>query len=367
MLVIDVRKAMDAGIGTYIQQIVPRVCEELRDIRCKLLISEDALGWVGELKKQRNPNIIFEKFDPPPFSILEQIIYRRILINSTAFWATSLSHPLFYSGRLIATVHDVAQLALPRRMAGGCVTKMASRIFLNSILGYSREIIFVSQFSRSEFIHHVGNPKQPTSVIHLGVDSKWFEKVSIRSTIDCTPYFISVSSIRPHKNFAFLLKAFLNVAASIPHNLIIAGDKRGLKSIEPELMKEVSKMGERIQFLGRISDADLKNCVANAEAMIFPSLYEGFGLPPVEAMAAGCPVITSSSSAMKEVCGDAVMYFDPCELESLTVALFTFSKMNANSRGVMIQKGKSKASEYDWSVAAKSTANVIRQSLAGSR
>ena len=128
-------------------------------------------------------------------------------------------------------------------------------------------------------------------------------------------------------------------------------------------MNEVSKLGGRIQFLGRISDADLRKWVANADAMIFPSLYEGFGLPPVEAMAAGCPVITSSSTAMKEICGDAVIYFDPHELESLTTALLSFSQISENSRDTLRRMGISKASEYDWCIAATATANFIRQSI----
>lgn len=363
MLVIDARKAMDAGIGTYIQHLVPRVCDELQDVQCLLLLSSDTVTWAEQAKLKSNSNISFIQFDAAPFSLYEQILFRRIINNSMVFWATSMSHPLFFRGRFISTVHDVAQLALQRRLVGGLITKIASKIFFKSILEYSSDIIFVSQFSRTEFMRYVGSPKQRTAVVHLGVDSTWFEDTTKNPIIKRAPYFISVSSIRPHKNFAFLLKAFLNVAATIPQNLVIAGDKRGLKNIEPSLMNEVSKLGERIQFLGRISDADLKIWVSNADAMIFPSLYEGFGLPPVEAMATGCPVITSSSGAMKEICGDAAIYFDPQKLESLTTALIRFSQRTENSRDNLRRMGISKALEYDWSIAAKATANIIRQSL----
>lgn len=363
MVVIDARKAMDAGIGTYIKELVPRVCDAMPDVNFNILASTESLAWVEKISRNEASNITYKILDALPFSISEQLLLRRHLNHRSLFWATSLAHPLFYNGPYITTIHDVAQLALPRSMAGGILTKAASRIYFKSILENSRELLFVSEFSRSEFSRYVGKPKQRTSVIHLGVDSKWFDSCTKLPKIDCSPYFISVSSIRPHKNFSFLLSAFLSIANSIPHNLVIAGDKRGLNNMDPALMKEVMDLGSRIQFLGRISDEDLKIWVSNAEAMIFPSLYEGFGLPPVEAMAAGCPVITSSSTAMKEVCGNAVIYFNPLELKSLVSALLSFSLMDRSSREHLKEMGKVKALEYDWSIAAQNTVKVIRQSL----
>jgi glycosyltransferase involved in cell wall biosynthesis len=363
MLVIDARKAMDAGIGTYIRELVPRVCNELQDIKCHLLVSPAASYWANQLLKSSGANLTYTLFNATPFSVSEQILLRCILNKESLFWATSLSHPLFYGGRYVTTVHDVAQLALPRKMAGGFLTKKVSRVYLKSILRDSREIIFDSEFSRLEFIKHVGNPTQKNSVIHLGVDSKWFDIPKGAHEINPAPYFISVSSIRPHKNFAFLLKAFLDIANFIPHNLLIVGEKSGLTDFEPALMRRVSDSGNRVKFLGRINDEELKIWVANAEAMIFPSLYEGFGLPPIEAMAAGCPVISSSSAAIKEVCGNAAVYFNPIELESLISVLSSFSLGDRASRESLIKTGRMKALEYNWDLTAQSTAEVLRRSL----
>lgn len=362
MLVIDVRKAMDAGIGTYIRQLVPRVCSELSDINCELLVSKEALSWADQFQKENKSNVSIVHFDAAPFSFAEQILFRKNLKKNSLLWATSLSHPLFYTGRYVATVHDVAQLALPRTMAGGLLTKLASKVFFESIRKNAQELIFVSDFSRREFTHHVGKPVQNTSVIHLGVDSKWFDISKNAKAINITPYFISVSSIRPHKNFTFLLKAFLRVANAIPHSLIIVGDKRGLTDLEPRLMEEISNLGSRVQFLGRINDDELREWVANAHAMIFPSLYEGFGLPPIEAMAAGCPVISSSCAATQEVCGSAAIFFNPYEIHSLIDAILKFSLTTTIEREKMAKIGRIKALTYNWSVAAHSTAKILRKS-----
>lgn len=362
MIVIDARKAMDAGIGTYIRELVPRVCSELGDIKCELLVSSTSRDWAEQLTEQSRSNITYTLLNAPPFSFKEQILLRNTLKKRTLFWATSLSHPLFYSGNYITTVHDVAQLALSKEMAGGLITKIASKVYFQSILRNSRELIFISEFSRSEFTRHVGKPTQPTSVIHLGVDSAWFASPKTLPTPYLTPYFITVSSIRPHKNFAFLLKVFLSASNLIPHNLVIVGDKRGLSDFDSSLMKRISNLGTRVQFLGRIKDEDLKRRVTNADAMIFPSLYEGFGLPPIEAMAAGCPVISSSSAAMKEVCGDAAIYFDPLNPISLLNALIMFASCDKSMRESLNKAGREKALNYDWSKTAKATATIIRRS-----
>jgi len=363
MLVIDARKANDAGIGTYIRELVPRVLQRMPDQLCTLWLSEWSRPWFTEVQAQAPQKLSFQIIPAPPFSMSEQLVLRRHLKSKDLFWATSLSHPLYYDGPLVVTVHDVAQLALSIKLAGGILTKVASQLFLKSIHHSAQELLFVSQFTKSEFIRLVGTPQQPTQVTPLGVDANWFNLREHGHSPNCQPYFISVSSIRPHKNFEFLLRSFVAVADKIPHQLIIVGDNQGVKYIDADVMSMVLRLGERVRFLGRIPDVDLKNWVVHADAMVFPSLYEGFGLPSIEAMAAGCPVLSSNAGALKEVCGNAAYYFNPYDTESLQRCLLEYTLSDPASKTLRIEMGIKLAREHTWDHTADLTVAVLLRAL----
>lgn len=362
-LVIDARKAYDAGIGTYVRQLVPRVLQRLPQQPCQLWLSERSAPWLAEVQAQVGPQVRGELLAARPLSLGEQRVLRQHLGPDKLLWATSLSHPLFYNGPLVATVHDVAQLALPSAMAGGRVTKAASQVFFQSLRRSAQELLFISQFTQSEFSHWVGSPRQPVTVTPLGVDTTWFEARGAGHSPQAQPYFISVSSVRPHKNFGFLVQAFAAVADRLPHQLVIVGESQGLRTVDAGLAAQVEALGGRVRFLGRIPDADLRQWVAHADAMVFPSLYEGFGLPPIEAMAAGCPVLSSTAGALQEVCGEAAPYFDPHDTSSLQAALLAHVTSSPQARQARITLGLARARHYDWERTADLTAEVFARAL----
>lgn len=357
---VDARKLGDAGIGTYIRQLVPRVCARLAGVRCGALLADSSSvdTWA------RLPSSVsIQTLSARPMRWSEQRQLRVALGRGTLFWATSLAHPLFYNGPLVATVHDVAQLALPSAMAGGRVTKAASQVFFQSLRRSAQELLFISQFTQSEFSHWVGSPRQPVTVTPLGVDATWFEARGAGHSPQAQPYFISVSSVRPHKNFGFLVQAFAAVADRLPHQLVIVGESQGLRTVDAGLAAQVEALGGRVRFLGRIPDADLRLWVAHADAMVFPSLYEGFGLPPIEAMAAGCPVLSSTAGALQEVCGDAAQYFDPLGSISLQHCLLAHTASSGAERAARTALGLTRARQYDWERTADLTAVVLQRAL----
>lgn len=359
-LLVDGRKAYDAGIGTYIRNVVPRVLAQLPLARVRVLVapaSSSQGDWLDEAQVERVEDA------GRPLGLREQWSLRRVLAPDEIFWATSLAHPLFRQGPIVATVHDVAQLALDRHSAGGRLVQLAARRYLQSLRRNSAVLLFNSAFTEREFRQHVGAPAAASAVTPLGVAPAWFEALALAPN-GTHPYFICVGSIRPHKNLRTLLAAFAAVQHALPHDLVIVGQHEGFRTRESGFMELVALLGERVRFAGPVDDTRLREWVAGAQALVLPSLYEGFGLPALEAMAAGCPVIASSAGSLPEVCGPAASYFDPHSVEALAGALLAQASMTAERRQSQVQLGRERARQHSWDRTADLTVQAITRYLA---
>ncbi|MBI2745592.1 MAG: glycosyltransferase family 4 protein [Burkholderiales bacterium] len=358
-LLVDGRKACDSGIGTYIRNVVPRVLARLPLARVRVLVAPASVNrsaWLDGSQVERVEDA------GRPLGLHEQWSLRRLLAPDEIFWATSLAHPLFRPGPMVATVHDVAQLALDRHSAGGRLVHLAARRYLQSLRRNSALLLFNSAFTEREFRLHVGAPAAASAVTPLGVAPEWFEALPHAPT-GVRPYFICVGSIRPHKNLRTLLAAFARVLDQLAHDLVIVGRHEGLRTREGDFAQLLAPLGERVRFLGAVDDATLRQWVAGAQALVFPSLYEGFGLPALEAMAAGCPVIASSAGALPEVCGPVASYFDPHSVDALTAALLAHARMTTEARQNQVRQGLARARRYDWDRTADLTVQGITQYL----
>ena len=366
-LVIDVRKAFDAGIGTYIRNVVPRVLDRLGStVRCTVVLpSGDNARF--EWLTARDVRVLSVR--AAPLGIAEQVELAWRLNKGDIFWATSLAHPLLHRGPVLATIYDVAQLALARDAEVPAHIAWAARLLLASQRRHAIALMAISEFTRREFEHYVGNAAcGPIGVTPLGVDKVWFDAAATSWAVGpATPYFVGVGSVRPHKNFARLLQAFALAADRLPHDLVIAG-------LEPEHGQHLqwlealpSAIRPRVRFVGFVQDPELRALVAGADALVFPSLYEGFGLPALEAMAAGCPVLSSSAGSLPEVCSDAAAaYFDPRSVEQISQALVGHAALPAGARRVIVERGVAHAKEFTWERTADITAEFIETALRGS-
>lgn len=354
-LMVDCRKAWDAGIGTYIRHVVPRVLRRLPLASVRVLVAPGTAKQHGYLDC---PQAVFIEDAGAPLGVKEQWGLRRRLRVDEVFWATSLAHPLFWRGPLIATVHDVAQLALDTRSAGGRFVKYAALLYLESLRRRAGQLLFVSEFTAREFNRHVGQPRGLTTVTPLGVDAGWFD-VQEPVSPGGRPYFICVGSIRPHKNLRTLLAAFRQVLHKLPHDLVIVGKHDGFRTRESGFQELLAPLGDRVRFLGSVDDATLRRQVAGATALVFPSRYEGFGLPPLEAMAAGCPVIASRAGAVVEVCGDGARYFETHSADSLATALLAQAGIPTADRLAQVDRGREWVRQYSWERTADLTAQAL--------
>jgi glycosyltransferase involved in cell wall biosynthesis len=174
-------------------------------------------------------------------------------------------------------------------------------------------------------------------------------------------FILYEGNIEPRKNLIRLFRAFAQL--DVPHKLVIVGAK-GWK-YQP-IFDEVRRLGigKDILFTGFVDDVDLPSVYAMADAFVFPSLYEGFGLPPLEAMAAGCPVVCSGTTSLPEVVGNAAILINPYDVQEIATAMKEVLS-NARLRDDMICAGKKRAKQFSWDKAAKQTLEVYEEVARG--
>ena len=172
------------------------------------------------------------------------------------------------------------------------------------------------------------------------------------------PYLLYVGNVKPHKNLRRLIEAFQWIADEIPHDLVIVGQKSGFITGDDAVISAAAA-DSRIHFTGHVHETTLQQYMVHATAMVFPSLYEGFGLPPLEAMACGCPVLASDAASIPEVCGEAVCYFNPHSTESLVFQLRRVIT-DQTLQQELSAKGLRHSRIYSWDQAAKRIVSMIQ-------
>lgn len=334
-----------SGIGSYLRGILPPLVSRARG--CAVSFLGDPRD-AGLLPAQTVRRVRWIRCASPLYSAAEQIeLPRRIPRDADLFWTPHYVHPLLWRGPLAATVHDVAHLVL----AGGVRRAYAAPMFY-ALARRARGILFVSETTRREFCARVGKPRGDSAVVGNGVGREWFR---VRRFASRVPYFLFVGNVKPHKNLGTLLEALRRVGERLPHRLLVAGREEGLRFRDRTARRIAAALGGRVRFLGRVDDAELRRLVAGADALVFPSLYEGFGLPPLEAMAAGCPVACSGIPPMAEILpSDAALFFDPRDPEALAASLIRLSK-DRGLRARLVQAGRRAARRHRWKDAARRT------------
>ena len=353
-LAIDARMLSRSGIGTYVSNVLPRLIPHYRGGRVHLI------GERGELARYpwaRGEGVSVVDCASPIFSLDEQLrLPRAIPTGIGLFWSPQFNIPLLYRGRLLVTIHDVLHLAMPWFMEGA-----HRRLYARALLGAMRlkadRIICDSHFTAGELMRVVGVKSSRIDVVHLGVDEAWFS-VDKGARPHDRPYFVFVGNVKAHKNVAGLVQAFQSLAQKIPHDLVIVGQKEGFVTGDRGVESGAAALGARVKFAGLVDDALLKRYVGWAEALVLPSFYEGFGLPPLEAMACGCPAIVSASASLPEVCGDAALYCDPHDVEDIAAKMLQVATDGA-TRGLLREKGLQRARQFSWDKCAGETLAVI--------
>jgi glycosyltransferase involved in cell wall biosynthesis len=211
----------------------------------------------------------------------------------------------------------------------------------------------VSEFTKSEILQKLGPLSAPIHVVPNGIERSWFTRPEAPSPHG-KPYLLFVGNLKPHKNVARTLSAFSAIASKVPHDFLIAGegDVAGLKhDVPPETLA-------RLRFLGTLPTEALKATVAHASGLVLASLYEGFGLPPLEAMALGVPVLVSRRASLPEVCGDAALYCEPESVDDIAARLSELL-LDDGVRRRLSELGPPRAAGFDWDRSARRMSEIV--------
>lgn len=234
--------------------------------------------------------------------------------------------------------------------------KGIARHKMNSILS-ADVVICISESTRNDLLNYVDVDESRVKVVPLSADSYFYDPQEPDAEFQ-KPYILYVGQRADYKNFALLLEAFSQISADLGDlNLNVFGGGP-LSSQEKMLISSLSLEGRITKVDG--DDLVLRSQYAGAQAFIYPSTYEGFGIPILEAMAVGCPVITSNTSSMPEVAGGAAYLFDPYNRESLTLAITEVISSNS-LRNSLVQLGHLRAKQFSWSETARKTLDIYRE------
>ncbi len=264
--------------------------------------------------------------------------------------------PIHTSCRYIVTIYDFIPLKFYR------LSHPLSQYFkwyLPHILSQASHIFCISEATASETIERFQIPASKITTTLLAHDAShfYFNDRQGRSNI---PYFLYVGRHDPHKNVSRIITAFSQLATAKNYELWLVGSED--KRYTPQLRNQVIELGlqEKVKFLQYIPYAELPKIISQARALIFPSLWEGFGIPVLEAMACGTPVITSNLSSLPEVAGDAAILVDPYQVREITVAMSDLIKDDELHQQLR-QLGLQRASQFSWAKTGKATSEVINR------
>ena len=273
-----------------------------------------------------------------------------------------------YSGPSVATLHDTSHLLYPHFHPRERVAYLGRA--LPATIARASQLITLSEFMRGELMRHFSIVPEKISTIHLGVDPCYrpYGQGEARTTLQKYGlihgrYLLSVATLEPRKNLVGLLRAYrqLGPALRAHYPLVLAGAPGWHSS---PLQAELRSLGDSVRLLGYLPARDLPHLYAGASGFALVSFFEGFGLPALEAMASGIPLLCSQRSALPEVAGDAALYVEPEDIEAMAKQLTRLLE-DQGLRSALASAGLARASKFSWRDCVERTVEVYRRAVTG--
>ncbi|MBE9162842.1 glycosyltransferase family 1 protein [Tychonema sp. LEGE 06208] len=280
-------------------------------------------------------------------------IYKQL--KSNLLFSPIPEAPLFAGCRYIITVHDLIALRFPRRFDP---LTPYHRYYIPQVLRQAEHIICDSESTANDLMNFCKIPSSLISRIFPGYDASFFKFLDLPTS----NYFLYMGRHNPHKNVQRVVSAFAALPKNSEYELWITGSED--RRYTPLLKAQVQELGlfDRVKFLDYLPAADLPKVINRAIALLFPSLWEGFGLPVLEAMACGTPVITSNLSSMPEVAGDGALLVNPYSLQEIASAMQELAT-DAKARSHLRQLGLARAKQFSWEKTGRETAAILDRYL----
>jgi glycosyltransferase involved in cell wall biosynthesis len=360
----DARAIDRSGVGTYTRNLLSRFAETqlemvvfCMDHKKDLVPESDSFSLVSA---NINPE---SSQGRGPFASMVQRAGVDLLHVPSQLAPTLTGVPL------VVTIHDVIPLFYPRSIRSPLGRVLYRRRLARTVRD-ARFIITVSTISSSTLSAHAGVNSDKIRVIHNGVSEKFHpireaDKLeAVRHSYGLPERFaLWIGEFRPHKNLEFVLGAWQDVVAQLGEQLtlVLAGTQDGdFEKVRHEA--ERRGLGEMVLFPGFLRESDLAAVYSCASLFVFPSLYEGFGMPPLEAMACGTPCVVSNSSSLPEVTGRAAMMFNPTSTEQFVDSVVRVLT-DDDLRGKLCREGLRQSALFSWERAAQETLEVYRRAL----
>lgn len=351
---IDARMIEASGIGVYIQH------------QMGLGIYDVAVGREVEIRKY-DKDVRIIPFDAPIYSPKEQLTFPQKAIREAGVALMHFPHynvPLPYRGKFVLTLHDLIYLVLPE-MIGSPIKLAYAKTLMANALKRSEHVFTVSENSKKDLQHFFGTPPSKITITYNGVDGDFREKekAEVRYLLskfgipEDKKVLLYVGNLKPHKNLQRLLEAFkaLNRDDTI---LLLVG--KAFRNLTLEQREAELGIKNRVIHTGLVSKEELIDLYNLADVFVFPSLYEGFGIPPLEAMACGTPVIAANNSSIPEAVGDAAILVDAADTAQITEAIRNLLDDQALAEEY-IRRGKAQYRKFPWD----NVTTTIRQTLEG--
>jgi glycosyltransferase involved in cell wall biosynthesis len=369
-LLFDARHIRQSGIGTYIRTQLPYLEEATAREGLSLAVLADP-GALPALRPDTQV-ITASPAQAAMYSAAEQSVWRRAFstVRPRAVWLPHYPYPLarFFPGNrrtsLYVTVHDTIHL-LPEHISGQSrARRLYARSMLRADARFCRRIFTVSEATATT-LRDI-EPSAPVLVTPIPVDEIWLDHVDPSLSPVSGRYLLYVGNTKVYKNLPLVLEVFAGLTGELPHKLVIAGGGASLRTLDDRVRALAEDNPERVLVTGQLEFAALRSLVASAELLIMPSLHEGAGLPPLEAMASRTPVLASSIPSIRETCGDGAEYFDPHRQEELAALLRKYCSDDA-ARADLAMRGHAHVLERQRQIRATAAADAICADLVGTR
>lgn len=361
-----------AGIGRYSQNLIKNLLELDHENEYVLFMTKiDAEEYYSKNPKAKIRNSKIVIIEIPHYSIAEQTKLGKIIEkeNLDLMHFLNFNHPVNYKGKFVATIHDLTLLFYPdTAKKTSFLKKSAFKYVMKKTCQDAEKIIVDAENTKKDILKVFKINPEKIKVIYLAADDKIFAEVNkdniekikqqyaISTFRHATPVLLYVGQFRPHKNIPSLISAFNILRKEMDCKLVILGKPDPKHQRFFDLLNE-SEYKKDIILPGFVSNEELASWYKIADLFVFPSLYEGFGLPGLEAMAAGTPVVASNTSSLPEVYQNAAIYFDPLKPEDIAGKIKEILG-DDKLRQELISKGKLLLRNYSWQKTAIETLKV---------
>lgn len=360
-VVIDARES-GTSTGRYIDKLIEYLAKLKPAFEIVLLTKPHRVNYLEQVA----PGFQVLEADYKEFTFAEQLGFKHFLksLKADLVHFSMPQQPIWYRGKVITTIQDLTTIRFTNPNKNRLVFKFKQLVYkyvMKRVARKSVALIAISKYVKEDIVDYAGvNPDKVT--VTLEAADPFEEPAEPIKAFVGKRFIMFNGRPLPHKNLERLIRAFAQLHDQHPDLYLMIAGKKGRSHAAYESLAKKLKIGDRVILTDWISDGQLKWSMQNTLAYVYPSLSEGFGLPPLEAMLNGAPVVASNATCIPEVLGDAAHYFDPLDVQAMASAInevLTDKKLRAE----LLKRGSSQTKKYSWRRMAEQTLAVYERVL----